>query len=163
MKRPCSILSLLILASLASFAPASLLAQESPFVGTWKLNVAKSQFGGTAAPRSETRTVEAVGSGQKYTFDGIAADGSRIHYGFTTHFDGKAVPISGAGVPGGGDAVAITRLDPNTDRSIVTRGGHVVGDLRVVVSKDGKVTTQTRTVTNTKGQSITQVLIWERQ
>lgn len=87
-------------------------------------------------PRRVKCAPSSEGGGQKYTFDGIAAEGSRIHYGFTTHFDGKAVPIFGAGVPGGGDTVKITRLDPNTGRSIVT--------LRVVVSKDGTVTTQTR-------------------
>jgi hypothetical protein len=152
-----------IVAALASLASASLLAQKSPFIGAWKLNVAKSQFGGTPPPKSETRTVEAQASGQTYTFDGVAADGSRIHYSFTTNLDGKAVPMSGTGVPGGGDAVAITRVSPNADTTIVTKGSQVVGRLRVVVSKDGKVTTQTRKGTDASGQPITQVLIWEKQ
>lgn len=168
MKRTCSILPLLLLrfvivAGLVLLASASLMAQESPLIGTWKLNVAKSQFGGTPAPKSEMRTVEAQGSSQKYTFDGVAADGSPIHYTFTTDLDGKAVPISGTGVPGGGETVAITRLSPNTDRAVVTKGGKVVGNLRVVVSKDGQLTTQTRKGTNASGQPITQVMVWEKQ
>jgi hypothetical protein len=43
---------------------ALLLAQENPFVGTWKLNVAKSNFTGMQPPKSETRTVVAQGDGE---------------------------------------------------------------------------------------------------
>jgi hypothetical protein len=50
----------------------------NPRVGTWRLNLAKSNFAGMPAPKSETRTVEAQGNGEKVTFDGVAADGSRI-------------------------------------------------------------------------------------
>jgi hypothetical protein len=160
MKRACRFV---IVAALALLASAALPAQENPFIGTWKLNVAKSQFGGMPAPKSETRTVQAQGSGETYTFEGIAADGSRIHYSFTTNLDGKEVPMSGAGVPGGADAVAVTRASPNADTSIVTKGGRPVGRLRIAVSKDGKVTTQTRKGTDASGQPITQVLVWDKQ
>ena len=33
-----------------------LLAQSNPYIGTWKLNVAKSKYVGGQAPKSQTRT-----------------------------------------------------------------------------------------------------------
>ena len=51
---------ILAMGSLAlSLTTLPLRAQNDPHVGTWKLNVAKSQYTGTAAPKSETRTVVA--------------------------------------------------------------------------------------------------------
>ncbi len=62
MKRALFVLSLLVLSSVP------LLAQDNPFVGTWKLNLAKSKFEPGPAPKSQTRTVVAQGDGAKYTF-----------------------------------------------------------------------------------------------
>jgi hypothetical protein len=53
-------------------AAAPLFAQENPFLGTWKLNVAKSKFNPGPAPKSLTRTITADGSGTKYSFEGVA-------------------------------------------------------------------------------------------
>ena len=51
---------ILAMGSLAlSLTTLPLRAQNDPHVGTWKLNVAKSQYTSTAAPKSETRTVVA--------------------------------------------------------------------------------------------------------
>jgi hypothetical protein len=50
MKRIPSLIPVMALSSLAS---GVLLAQDRPWVGTWKLNVAKSKFTGTQPPKSE--------------------------------------------------------------------------------------------------------------
>jgi hypothetical protein len=141
------------------------LAQNSadPRVGTWKLNLAKSNFGGMPAPKSETRTIEARGNGEKISFEGVAADGSPIAFSITTNLDGKPVPFVGTGIAGGADTDAPKRIDPYTVTSTSTKAGKVVARSRYVVSKDGKVTTQTRKGTDAKGQPITQVLVWDRQ
>ena len=145
--------------------PALTLAQNSadPRVGTWKLNLAKSNFGGMPAPQSETRTIEAHGKGEKISFKGVAADGSPIAFSITTNLDGKPVPFVGTGVAGGADTDAPKRIDPYTVTSTATKAGKVVARSRYVVSKDGKVTTQTRKGTDAKGQPFTQVLVWDRQ
>ena len=142
-----------------------MLAQNTadPRVGTWELNLAKSNFAGMPAPKSETRTVEAQGNGEKITFDGVAADGSPIAFSLTTDLDGKPVPLVGTGVPGGADMSAPKRIDPYRLTSTSTKAGKVVTRDRFVVSKDGKVTTQTRKTTDAKGQPITQVLVWDKQ
>ena len=50
---------------LAVFASGVLPAQRDAFVGTWRLNTAKSKFNPGPAPRSETRTTEVQGNGGK--------------------------------------------------------------------------------------------------
>jgi hypothetical protein len=140
------------------------LAQDTdPRVGTWNLNLAKSRFNNRAAPKSESRTVEAQGKGYKVTYVGVAADGSAIAFTFTTNLDGKPVPFSGTGVAGGADMVAVKRVDSHTETSITTKAGQVVATIRTVVSKDGRVTTQTRKEVNEKGQGFAQILVWDKQ
>jgi hypothetical protein len=140
-----------------------LLAQSSPQIGTWRLNLAKSKFVNTQAPTSETRTLEAQGDRVKYTFEGIAGDGSHFAWGFTTNYDGKDVAISGTGAPNGADAEAITRVDANTFKSAMKKGGKVVQRTTAVVSNDGKVTTLTTKGTNAQGQPVSSTTVFDKQ
>jgi len=148
--------------ALSLVASGVLLAQNDAFVGTWKLNVAKSKFTGTPAPKNETRTVVAQGNGLKVTYEGIAADGSPISYGLTTNLDGKDSAFSGAG-PFGADTVAVTRVDASTITSIAKKAGKTILTTRTVVSKDGKVTTQTVKGTNEQGQPMSYTTVWDKQ
>lgn len=135
MKRVLFVLSLLVLAS------GSLLAQDNPFVGTWKLNVAKSKFEPGPAPKSQTRTIVAQGDGAKYTFDGVTADGKPFSYSFTVKYDGKDYPITGTGMPGGADAIAIKLAGTNKAEATEKKGGKEIAKAEAEVSKDGKVAT----------------------
>ena len=58
------------------------LAQTDPFIGTWKLNVAKSKFGPGAERKSETRIVESSPTGMKVSVDRQAI---AIHRGKMLH------------------------------------------------------------------------------
>jgi hypothetical protein len=66
MKRTFYMLAILV--AVAAVTAGSLVAQANPFVGTWKLDVAKSKYEGAPAPKSLTRTVTAEGAGLKYSF-----------------------------------------------------------------------------------------------
>ena len=145
-----------------SLIAVPLLGQNDPWVGTWKLNVARSQYTGTAAPKSETRTVVAQGNGQQVTYEGIAADGSRIAFSLTTNLDGKDSPISGAG-PFGADTIAAKRVDAYTITAVVKKAGKEIRTVTTVLSKDGKVTTQTAKGTNEQGQPISYTSVWDKQ
>lgn len=105
MKRMLVLVSVLAVSLVAS---GVLLAQENPFVGTWKLNVAKSKFTGMQPPKSETRTIVMQGNVETVTYEGIAADGSPISYSFKSNLDGKDSAISGTH-PLGSDTVAAKR------------------------------------------------------
>jgi hypothetical protein len=156
------ILVLVPVLALSLVASGVLLAQESPFFGTWKLNVAKSKFTGFQPPKSETRTVAAQGDGEKVTIEGIAADGSPISYSYTSNFDGKDSPISGT-QPSGEDTVAITHVDANTNTAIGKKAGKTLLTTRAVVSKDGKVLTITAKGVNAQGQPISYTTVWDKQ
>ncbi len=140
-----------------------LLAQSNSAIGIWKLNVAKSKWVNVQAPKSETRTVEAQGNGAKYTFEGIAADGSKIAWSFTTNYDGKDSAISGVGGPNGADADALTRVDANTTKAASKKAGKVVQTTTAVVSKDGKVTTLTSKGTDAQGKPTSSVTVFDKQ
>jgi hypothetical protein len=159
MKRIFVFVTVIVLSLVAS---GVLLAQDNPFVGNWTLNLAKSKFTGAQAPKSETRTIVAQGNGETVTYGGIAADGSSIAYSLTTNFDGKDSPYSGT-QPFGADTVAVKRMDANTTTSISKKAGKTLFRTRTVVSKDGKVSTQTTRGTNAQGQPISVRTVWDKQ
>jgi hypothetical protein len=140
-------------------------AQESPFVGTWKLNLAKSKFAVAPAPKSETRTVAAQGNGLKFSFEGIAADGSKISWSYTSNLDGKPVPVTGSGVPYGAEMLATKRPDANANTLTTSylKAGNEIRMSRTVVSNDGRVTTITGKGTDANGKPITTVTVWDKQ
>ena len=159
MKRIFMCITVIVVSLIASGA---LLAQDNPFVGKWTLNLAKSKFTGMQAPKSETRTIVAEGNGETVTYEGIAGDGSPIAYSLTTNLDGKDAPYSGM-QPFGADTVAAKRVDANTHASISKKAGKTLFTTRTVVSKDGKVSTQTTKGTNDKGQLISITTVWDKQ
>jgi hypothetical protein len=75
---------------------------------------------------------------------------------------GKDAPISGAG-PFGADTVAVKRVDAYTMTGIVKKVGKEIRTTTTVVSKDGKITTQTVKGINEQGQPISYTMIWEKQ
>jgi hypothetical protein len=135
-------LGYVVVVMLAAVASARVIAESNPLLGTWKLNVAKSKYTGSPAPKEMTRTVAADGDSVKYTYAGTAADGSSISYGFTVKYDGKDYPMTGS-APGGVDMIAIKRINANTYEATQKKAGKVTANTKVEISKDGKVTTIT--------------------
>src|SRR5258708_33897590 len=123
MKRFLFVLSFLVIVSVAS---GPLLAQGNPFVGNWKLNLAKSKFEPGPAPKSQTRSVVAEGEGAKYSFQGVGADGTSFAYSFTVNYDGKDNPITGTGPPGGADTIRVKLVSSNKHESMFTKAGQSV-------------------------------------
>ena len=142
-------------------ATASLLLAQNTMLGTWKLNVAKSKYAPGPAPKSMTRTVESEGDKVKYTFAGVAADGSPVSYSFTVAYDGKDYPITGP-APSGADTVSGKQSSPGSLESTFKKSGQPVFISKVKVSPDGKVTTITQTSAPGTG-SINNTLVYEKQ
>lgn len=86
-------------------------AQEPPFVGTWKLNLATSNFGATLHPRSDTTRLSAVENGYSAVTDQVDPEGKAIHYEYTVRFDGKDHPVTGSQKF---DAISVSRIDDRT-------------------------------------------------
>lgn len=137
-------------------------AQASPIVGTWKLNTAKSKYSPGPMPKSLTRTIVADGDSLKYSFEGVAADGSAITYGFTTKFDGKASPVTGS-IPNGADNVSATKTDDHHYVATLKKGDKLIGTSKVTVSADGKTTTVDATGVTATGEKSHDVQVYDKQ
>jgi hypothetical protein len=159
MKRLLGYFAVLILAAVAC---APVFAQNDALVGTWKLNVEKSKYSGVPAPKELTRTVEASGDSYKYTYSGTGADGSSVSYGFTVKFDGKDYPVTGS-APGGFDMISIKRVSAHDYMATQKKGGKAMGTAKVVISKDGKVTTITTKGTDSDGKATSSTAVYDKQ
>src|SRR5215467_11876700 len=131
-----------VILAMCLFATSSLsgFAQTDPFIGTWKLNPAKTKYSLGQPPKSLTVTYEAVGQGYKITVKGTDAEGKPTNWQFTANFDGKDYPVSGNPDQ---DMTTLKRIDAYNVEMIRKKAGKVVSTVTSVVFKDGK----TRTVT----------------
>ena len=130
-------------------------------LGTWKLNVEKSEYTPPPLPvKSLTSTREASDGGVKVTTKGERADGTPVDSSYTAKYDGKDNPVTG----GPYDTIAIKQVDDNTF-TLTTRQatGKYQATGRVVISKDGKTMTSTSKGTNGEGKEFTSKFVWEKQ
>ena len=148
--------------ALVFFTPGLALAQTDPFVGTWKLNAAKSKFAPGTECKSETRIVESSPTGMKVSVDRTNADGSNQQYNYTTNFDGKPHPITGM-APYGADSIAVTLGASNNLSFKLTKDGKVVGSGTSVVSPDGQTLTLTSKGTDASGKTVSSVSVYNKQ
>jgi hypothetical protein len=132
-----------------------------PFVGTWKLNVAKSK---SSFPPSKSTTVkiEAQDNGLKIVSDSVNAEGKPIHAETAFKYDGKDYPYTQTGVPPDVTVVA-KRINANTRETTLHFGGKEVFTSHDVVSKDGKTMTRTMKGTNSQGQEYTATSVYDKQ
>ncbi|HZA92996.1 MAG TPA: hypothetical protein VE420_10255 [Gemmatimonadales bacterium] len=146
--------------ALAATMWASLSAQADPFVGTWKVDVAKSQYSPGPAPKSQTVTYEAVGKAMKITSESINADGSKTLSVFTSELDGKEVPIEGSRTA---DMVSFKRVDSHTTERIDKIKGKVTMRYKSVVAPDGKTRVSTQTGTDAQGTPVNNSVFYTKQ
>jgi hypothetical protein len=129
------------------------------WVGSWKLNAAKSKVGPNAL-RTQSLKFEATADGIKLTSDGTDADGKPQHGGYTSKFDGKEVPWAGNPMA---DTASPKRLDANSYENIWKKAGKTTVTAKVSVSKDGKTLTISQTGTDAKGAPVSSVAVYDRQ
>jgi hypothetical protein len=140
--------------------PAQGQSQES-WVGTWKLNIAKSKYDPGPTPTSSTLTIVAVAGGFKQTVDTVLATlGMPTHSEVTAKFDGKDTPVKGNA---NADTSAYTRIDGRTYEVVSKKGGKVTLTSRVVISPDGKTRTVTQTGTDATGKKVNNLIVYNRQ
>lgn len=156
-------LLMLVAFFLFAFCTASAVAaQTDPFIGTWKMNPAKSKFTPGPARKSETRIVVSSPNGMQVSVDRINGDGSNQQFNYTANLDGKSYPITGM-APYGADSVSVNLTAPNTLSYSLTKGGKVVGTGTSVVSADGKTLTLTSKGTDEQGKAISSVVVYDKQ
>jgi hypothetical protein len=132
-----------------------------PFVGTFRLNPAKSSATGGKTPPEMTLTITEDGTNLLIATSARAADGSAIPA------DVLAVPKAGGTMkaPQGAsyDSTKVTRRDANTIDLVAMQGGKERTKVKFALSKDGRTLTRSFTSTNAQGGAVTGTSVLERE
>ncbi len=141
---------------------AALLWAADPFIGTWKMNIAKSKASDPSMmPKNETvKNVAQENGFFKTTFDGVDATGKAYHIEWSGKYDGKDYPATG---DPNVDMSAAKKVDANTVVAVDKKAGKEVATWRVTVSKDGKIETVAGKGKDAKGQAYTMDLVYDKQ
>ncbi|MGE5646742.1 MAG: hypothetical protein ACM336_13220 [Acidobacteriota bacterium] len=123
------------------------------FVGTWKLNVAKSKFSPGPPPKSMTVTIE---PGGKCSVQEVTADGKESSWGFTASGDTPAT------ITGMENSTVIEKRTERTVDHAWNMGGTAMTG-HGVLSKNGKVMTYTLKGKNEKGEEVHNVEVYDKQ
>jgi hypothetical protein len=133
--------------------------------GTWKLNVAKSHFQTSPAPKSQLVTILPDGKdGIKLTVDIVTASGDKSAVAYAAQYDGKQNPRTetGAGaVPG--QTVSLTRINDRTAERIAYLKGKKLTTEKWEISSDGRTRTVTQSGVGADGKPVNNVLVYEKQ
>lgn len=145
---------------LAVLGLAATLCAADPFAGTWKMNPAKTKFKTGAAPKEQTVTIAESGSDLNVKVAGIAADGSKIAYGYTIPSAGgtgkMAEPSTYEGISG-------KRMGPNEREVTYMKGGKTVYTTHSKVAADGNSLSVTAKGLNAAGQTIDASVHYDKQ
>lgn len=134
---------------------------KDPFVGSWRLNAAKSKYTPGPAPKSITSSYEAAGKGYKISVRNEPASGPGTEYSYTTSLDGADAKVTGNNP--NADTIAVKRIDANTLEHVSKKGGKVTITQRNVVAADGKSRTTTISGRDARGRTVHHVMFFDRQ
>src|SRR4051812_14030653 len=148
------------LIALSCVFSVGLVAADNAFLGTWKLNVAKSKGTPGTMSKEETVVFAADGNGVKRTATGVDADGQKIDMSATIPWDGKEHKVDG---PTGPAMVAVKSINDQTLNVTVKVNDKVVSTGRVVVSKEGKTMTASFKGEDPKGRKFDNTEVFEKQ
>jgi filamentous hemagglutinin family protein len=155
----------LLLAFLASLyittAPVVSFAQSNLLVGTWKLNLEKSKYTPGPAPKSLTRTTEAVGQNYRTIFEGVTGQGAPVKVVFGPYtYDGKPYPVTGTADY---DAASYKQVSNSMSEVTLTKAGKNVQITTGILSADGKIYTITNSGITANGQQFTNISVYDKQ
>src|SRR5215510_503273 len=137
---------------------------EDVQTGHWTLNIPKSQFKTSAAPKTQIVTIVPDGKdGLKVTADVVRGNGAKAAFTYAGQYDGKENPRTETGdgaVPG--QTVTLKRID----NRIVERISYLSGKKLVIekweISRDGKTRTVTQSGVGPDGKPVENVLVYEK-
>ena len=147
--------SMLVLA-----ASAAVVCAEDPWIGTWKLNEKKSEFG-PGAPRYTSVTDAQDGDLILVTLDGVDAKGNPVHTEWKGRYDGKDYPVTGDP-----DSDMRSYLRVQRDNSlgvIIKKDGKVVVTGRIRQTPDGKTRIVTSRLASATGPGATSTAVYEKK
>jgi len=148
-----------VLATVGALAAAiAVSASDEAFMGTWKLNDAKSTIG-EGAPRVTTVVYEPAGDYVRITVDSTAADGSTLHEVWLGRFDGKGYSVKG----NLSDLRSYSKVDARTLRFTAKKDDKVIITGTIKLSVDGQSRTVTRTDIGANGKKVNSTNFYDKQ
>jgi hypothetical protein len=127
--------------------------------GTWTLNLAKSTYNASPAPKSGTsRLTPAAGGAMSLVQEQITANGTARRIETTTPFDGKDHPVES--LPG--VTYALTRVNDFIYVLLAKEQGVVTSTTLTVVSSDGNTRTSTTVAVNAEGRTVANIAVYDR-
>lgn len=141
------------------FGGAVVCSAQSPHMGTWKLNEAKSKFA-KGATKNNTVVYEAAGDMTKVTVDGTDGSGSATHNEWSGKFNGKYFAVNGSPTS---DKRAYTRANSRTLTFREKKGGKVVLTGTITIAGNGKTRTVTTSGLDAKGKWIHNTAVFDKQ
>lgn len=148
--------AVILVAALA--APAHAQAPD-PWVGSWRLNSAKSSYSPGPPPQSSRVTITATEGGIKQTTRTEPLTGPATVAEVTAMFDGKDYPVTGNP---NADMQSFTKLDSHSYQVVAKKDGKVTITSKIVISADGKTRTTTQTGTDAQGRPVNNTIVYEK-
>jgi hypothetical protein len=142
------------------FLAAFTLSAADSFVGTWKANMARSKYSPGPALRSSTVTYTQDGDWIVSTIAQIDSEGKPATAENRYKRDGKEYPFTR---PAGDKGMIAMRSVNATTTEATLKIGAATTITRNVMAGDGKSFTRTTTGTDTKGQKVKNVVVFEKQ
>ena len=147
-----------VLSVMLFFVAAAVCLASNPFIGTWKLNEAKSKIS-PGSPKNTTVVYEVAGDQIKITVDGVDGEGKPTHNEWTGKFDGKDYPVTGDPTS---DSRSVKTIDDHTLELTVKKDGKVTVSGKNVVSADGKTRTINTSGSDSKGKKVKNTSVFDK-
>jgi hypothetical protein len=145
---------------LALLGFAVTLCAANPFVGTWKMNPAKTTFKEGTAPKEQTVTVTEDGGTLTVKMVGTLADGKPTSISYSAPSaggEGKILESSPY------DSVTYKLEGTNEQEVIYKKGGKTVFTTHSKLSKDGKTRTTSAKGINSAGRKVESEMVYDKQ
>ena len=149
----------ILLTLAALFVSANVCLADSPQMGKWQLNEAKSHFSPGAA-KNNTVVYEADGDNVKVTVDGVDGAGSPTHNEWTGKFNGRFYRVTGDPTA---NKRSYRKINDHTLALTGKKGSKITLTGRIVVSTDGLTRTVTTTGTDAKGKRFKNSAVYDKQ
>jgi hypothetical protein len=156
------VFSSVVLGALLTIGSAVIAAgiDADPVVGTWKLNLAKSTFGGGPALKSQIRTYSQSAQGITLKMKTVGADGKETTTKTTYQLNGNDYPSMGNP---DFDSLSGMQTDTSTAEFTLKKAGKPIGKMHRAVSKDGQTLTINILLTNALGVQISELAVFDKQ
>jgi hypothetical protein len=148
-----------LLCAFVLLAFATPLLAENPFVGTWTLNSAKSEYTTGSPAKNVTIVIEEQGPNLQMTVNGTSSDGSPISVKYMVPIKGGMGTVQ----KGDFDSVHSKQISDHVRENNYMKNGKEIRTRRLVVSGDGKTMRSSQKGTNVAGMPVVGTDVFDKQ